>query len=188
MAKGPKYVVPHRRRREGKTDYRARLKLLLSGKPRLVVRKSLKHIRAQIVEYDPNGDKTIVSASSEELKKYGWNAPTGNVPAAYLVGLLIGKKSLKKKIKEAILDVGLYRVTKGSRIFAVLKGALDAGLQVPHSEEILPNEERIKGLHIVNYAKTLKEQNKEKFSRQFSYNPEKLPQMFEAVKEKILKG
>lgn len=188
MAKGPKYVVPHRRRREGKTDYRARLKLLLSEKPRLVVRKSLKHMRVQIVEYDPRGDKTVVSASSEELKKYGWDAPTGNLPAAYLVGLLIGKRALNKGIKEAILDVGLQRVTRGSRLFAVLKGAVDAGLQVPHSEDILPTDERVRGMHIVNYAKVLKEKNKERFLRQFSYDPEKLPQMFESVKEKIVKG
>ena len=42
MARGPAYVVKYRRRREGKTDYRARRKLVLSGLPRLVVRFSLK--------------------------------------------------------------------------------------------------------------------------------------------------
>ena len=71
--KGARYVVPHKRRREGKTDYRKRLKLLKSKKPRLVVRKSLKHVRAQIIKYSPKGDETLVSATSEELKKFGIN-------------------------------------------------------------------------------------------------------------------
>ena len=186
MARGPRYVLPHRRRREGKTNYRTRLKLLLSEKPRLVVRKSLKHMRAQIVVYDPKGDKTLVSASSEELKKFGWNVPTGNVPAAYLVGLLIGKRAVAKGIKEAVLDIGLYRATKGSRLFAVLKGALDAGLKVPHSDEILPSEDRASGMHIVNYAKLLKERSEKEFSKQFSYDPETLPEIFEKVKQKII--
>ena len=61
MAHGAKYRVPFRRRREGKTDYRKRLKLLLSRKPRLVVRKSLNNIIAQIVEYDEKGDRVVVS-------------------------------------------------------------------------------------------------------------------------------
>ena len=66
----PKFRMPFKRRLEGKTNYRKRLRLLLSRKPRLVVRKSLKHVRAQIIEFDPVGDKTIVSASTEELKKF----------------------------------------------------------------------------------------------------------------------
>ncbi len=172
MAKGAKYVVPHRRRREGKTNYRKRLKLLLSGKPRLVVRKSLRHMRAQIIEYDPKGDRTIVSATTEELKKFGWNLPTGNTPAAYLVGLLIGKRALEKGIKEAVLDIGLHSSVKGSRLYAVLKGALDAGLQVPHSEEILPSEERIRGEHIASYLEKYKD----------------MPSIFEKVKKAIIGG
>lgn len=170
MAKGPKYVVPHRRRREGKTNYSKRLKLLLSKQPRLVVRKSLKHIRAQVVKYSPQGDKTIVSATSEELKKFGWKFSTGNSPAAYLVGLLIGKRSRNKKIKKVTLDIGLHRSTKGSRLYAVVKGALDAGLEVPCDEEILPKEERLKGLHITHMKKF-----------------KDLPKNFEEVKKKILK-
>ncbi|MCD6402880.1 MAG: 50S ribosomal protein L18 [Candidatus Aenigmarchaeota archaeon] len=172
MARGPKYIVPHRRRREGKTDYRKRLKLLKSGKPRLVVRKSLRHIRAQIIEYNPSGDRTLVSASSEELKKFGWNLPTGNTPAAYLVGLLIGKRALEKNIKEAVLDVGLQNPVKGGRIFALLKGALDAGLNVPHGEGIFPSENRIRGEHISSYLEKYKN----------------MPEIFEKVKKKILGG
>ena len=186
MRLGPKFRMPFKRRLEGKTDYRKRLKLLISKKLRLVVRKSSKHIRAQIVEYDPKGDKTLVFASSEELKKYGWSNPGNNLPCCYLVGLLVGKKALKKKINSAILDIGLQRSTKGSRVYAVLKGALDAGLSIPHSPEILPPEERIRGEHIVKYAKKMK---KEKLKKQFSLSkPEEIPKLFEDVKAKILKS
>ena len=55
---------------------------------------------------------------------------------------------MKKGIEEAILDIGLQRPVKGSRVFAALKGMLDAGLSIPHGDGIFPSEERIKGLHI----------------------------------------
>jgi len=71
-----------------------------------------------------------------------------NTSAAYLTGYLAGKLALQKGIKEAILDIGLQRPVKGSRVFAALKGLLDAGLEIPHGEDIFPSEERIKGLHI----------------------------------------
>ncbi|NOZ81572.1 MAG: 50S ribosomal protein L18 [Candidatus Micrarchaeota archaeon] len=139
--------VPHRRRREKKTDYRKRLKLLKSGKIRLVVRKSLKHMRVQFIEYAENGDRVVASAFSKELEKMGWKWNCGNVPAAYLTGLLAGIRAAGK-IKEAILDTGLQVSTKGSRIYAALKGVLDSGIHIPHSPEILPSEDRILGKHI----------------------------------------
>jgi len=186
MVKSSRHIVPHRRRRGCKTNYHKRLKLLKSNKSRLVVRKSLKHIRAQIIEFDPRGDKTIVSATSEELKKFGWKFYTNNLPSAYLVGLLIGKRAKENKIKSAILDTGLYRITRGSKLFALLKGAVDAGLDVPHSKDMLPDEERLKGLHISSYAKMLK--SNKKFKMRFSYNPENITKIFEETKEKILRG
>lgn len=164
------YRMPLKRRRLGKTNYRKRLKLLLSRKPRLVVRKSLRYITAQIIEFDPKGDKTLVSATSKELKKLGWRFACDNTPAAYLTGLLIGKKALAKGIKEAILDMGLYRSTKGSRIYALVKGARDIGLEVPVKEEVFPPEDRIKGLHIANYLERFKD----------------MPEEFERIKEKIV--
>jgi len=166
----PTYRMPFKRRRLGKTDYKKRLKLLLSKKPRLVVRKSLRYIRAQIVEFDKKGDKTLVSASSQELKKLGWKFACDNLPSAYLTGLLIGKKALEKEINEVIPDLGLYPSIKGSRIYAVIKGTIDAGLKVPCDDSILPSEERIKGMHIANYL--------EKFKN--------LPEEFEKIKQKIL--
>lgn len=161
-----------RRRREGKTDYKKRLKLLSSNKPRLVIRKSLKYIRAQVIEFSEEGDKTLVAASSEELKKLGWKFNFDNLPAAYLTGLLIGKKALKKGIKETVLDAGLYTSSKSNRIYATAKGAVDAGLKVPISEEVLPKEERIRGMHIANYIKKFKD----------------LPEVFDKIKGDILGG
>jgi len=192
MAKGSRYSVPYRRRREGKTDYRKRKALILSKKPRLVVRGSLKNIIVQIVVAKPQGDEVLVSAHSRELlKNYGWKAPRGNVPAAYLTGFLCGLKAKAKGIEEAVLDIGMHSPTKGSRIFAALKGILDAGLRVPHGEEKLPDENRIQGMHIVQYAKMLSA-NTEKYTMAFSeylknkVPPENLPEHFAEVKKAIV--
>ena len=144
----PRYKMPFRRRREGKTDYKKRLKLLYSKKPRLVFRRSLKYITAQIVEYPPKGDKTIVGVTSKNLKKLGWPHACDNTPAAYLTGLLIGKKALEKGIKEAVLDIGLYHSTKGGRMYALAKGVIDAGLILHVDESMFPSEDRLKGKHI----------------------------------------
>lgn len=141
------YLVPFRRRREDKTNYRKRLALLKSKKTRLVIRRSLSNISVQFINFMPEGDQTIAEANSTELKKLGW-VRTGNVPASYLTGLLAGKKAKNKKVEEAVLDMGLQISTKGSRIYAALKGVLDSGIKVPCSEEILPSEDRIRGKHI----------------------------------------
>ncbi|NPA63078.1 MAG: 50S ribosomal protein L18 [Methanococci archaeon] len=191
MAKGPIYRVKFRRRREAKTDYRRRLRLLLSKKPRLVARKSLNHCIAQIVLYDEKGDKTVVSAHSRELIKLGYKGHTGNLPSAYLTGYLLGKKALANGYTEAVLDIGLHRATKGNAIFAILKGAIDAGLEIPHGDESLPPEDRIRGEHIKAYAELLKEEDEERYKKQFSkylekgLEPEKLPEHFDEIKAKI---
>jgi len=136
-----------KRRRLGKTDYKRRLKLLSSDKPRLVVRRSLNYITAQIVKSDKKGDNVLAGITSKQLRKYNWNFACDNLPAAYLTGLLIGKLS-DKKIKEVILDSGLYQSTKGNRVYAVVKGAKDAGLNISVGEDVLPSEDRIRGKHI----------------------------------------
>uniref|UniRef100_A0A7J2TI66 Large ribosomal subunit protein uL18 n=1 Tax=Archaeoglobus fulgidus TaxID=2234 RepID=A0A7J2TI66_ARCFL len=184
MAKGPRYKVPHRRRREGKTNYRKRLKLLLSKKPRLVVRITNQRVIAQIVKYKPEGDEVIVAVDSSKLRDFGWKGDLNNTPASYLTGLLIGKKALEAGISEAILDIGLRTPTKGSRVFAVLKGAVEAGLNVPHSEEILPDESRILGEHIAEYYRQKPEVFSEYEKRGLS--PEKLPEHVKELKMKIL--
>ena len=183
--------IPHRRKREGKTDYRARLRLLKSGKSRLVVRKSLNNIICQIVKFDPEGDKTLVSADSKELKKFGWKFHCGNTPSAYLTGFLCAEKAKKHKIGEAILDLGLYGSTPGNRLFSALKGALDGGLGVSHSEEILPKPERFAGKHVSQYAEKLKASNPSKYRKVFSsclkkkIDPRDMPKIFEQTKKKI---
>lgn len=192
MARGSRYNVPYRRRKEGKTEYEARKALIISGKPRLVARSSIKNVIAQIVVAKPEGDEVLVSASSRELaKNYGWKAPRGNLPAAYLTGLLCGLKAKTHEITEVILDIGLHAPSKGARAFATLKGVLDAGVQVPHSEEKLPEEARIKGEHISKYAESLAP-NTEAYQARFSeyieqkLPPQELPKHFAEVKSQIM--
>ena len=148
MATGKSYSVKFRRRRIGKTNYKKRLAFMKSEKPRLVVRRSNKYMIAQIINYDENGDKVLAQFNSISLKKKGWKHSCANVPAAYLSGLEIAKLASKAKVNEAIFDMGSYTPTKGCRIYAVLKGAVDGGLNIPHSEKAFPSEERLNGEHI----------------------------------------
>lgn len=149
MKLGPRYKVKFRRRREGKTNYRYRLKLLKSGLPRAVVRCTNRNIIVQFVEYDPIGDKVIASCVSSILKKqFNWKYSTANTPAAYLSGLLTGVKARDAGVKKAVLDIGLHTPTRSSRVFATLKGILDAGIEIPHGDEIFPSTERLMGKHI----------------------------------------
>ena len=192
MARGPRYNVPFRRKREGKTDYKKRIRLVLSEMPRLTIRPTNKHIMVQLIEAKPEGDFTLISASSTELiKRYNWKANCGNLPAAYLTGLLAGYKARQKDFKKAVLDIGLHISSKGSRIYSALKGAIDAGMEIPHSEEILPNLERIQGKHILNYSEILKEKtdpDNKQFSKYVSkkFDPKGICDHFEEVKKKIM--
>jgi large subunit ribosomal protein L18 len=186
MVKGSRYRVPLRRRRERKTDYQARKAMIVSGKPRLVARSSLKNTIAQIVVAKPHGDEVLASAHSRELvKTYGWKAATGNVPAAYLTGLLAGLKAKKAGVTEAILDLGLVSPTKGSKTFATLNGVLDAGVVVPHDEKKLAKD-RVKAQHIAKYAESLGEP--EEYAPKFSKSiaPDKYPEHVAKVKADIL--
>lgn len=149
MSTGPRYSVRFRRRRNSKTNYHKRLALLKSHKARIVIRRSNQYINAQIIDYKLEGDVTIASASSKELKKYGWKHSTKNIPAAYLTGLLLGQRAKKTKIKEAVLDLGRYTKMDGSRIYSAVKGIVDANtIQFPYDEKIFPNEKRLAGEHI----------------------------------------
>ena len=171
-----------KRKIQGRTDYRKRLLLVKSRLPRLVIRKSSKNILAQLVQFDENGDKIILSASTMELQKnFNLNIPRKNLPSAYLVGVLIGSKAMKKGIKKAILDMGFYRNVKGSRIYSVLKGALDAGLDIPHDKSILPSNERLQGKHIIDYSK------KVSFPKSYKIKIEDLGKHINEIKGKILK-
>jgi large subunit ribosomal protein L18 len=190
MARGSTYRVPPRRRREGKTDYQARKALILSGKPRLVPRSTINNVAVQIIIAKPQGDEVLAAAHSRELTKYGWKAPTGNVPAAYLTGLLCGLKAKAKGVTEAILDIGLVAPTRGSKVFAALGGVLDAGFDVPYDEEKIV-QDRSEGKHIAEYGKSIiadPEFYSAKFSEYLEQKlaPEKLPEHFAKVKADIV--
>ena len=142
MASGPRYAVQFRRKRTGSTNFAKRLGLLRARLPRLVVRKSNKFITIQIVQYDAKGDKTLVTAHSSELKEMGWKYGMKNIPAAYLTGMIAAKKAEPKNITKAVLDIGSYTTSKGIKLFAALKGAVDGGLEIAHSPEVLPDEKK----------------------------------------------
>ncbi len=159
-----------KRRRNKKTDYRQRFALLKSEKPRLVVRKTNKRIIAQVVEYHPEGDRTLLMVTSDQLKNFGWDGSYKSLPASYLTGLLLGVKAIKKGITEAVLDIGLNISTKGGKIYAVAKGFNDAGVHIKIGKDILPDESRISGEHIQNYLN------------------QPVVEKFKSVKEAIMKG
>ncbi|MDF9744290.1 MULTISPECIES: 50S ribosomal protein L18 [Natrinema] len=181
MATGPRYKVPMRRRREVRTDYHQRLRLLKSGKPRLVARKSNKHTTAQLVTPGPQGDETLASAHSSDLAEYGWDAPTSNISAAYLTGLLAGQRAVEAGLEEAVLDIGLNTATPGNKVFAVQEGAIDAGLEIPHNDSVLADWSRTRGEHIAEYAEQLEEPL---YSGDFDATD--LPEHFDDVREAIL--
>ena len=193
MAKGPRYRRPFRRRAEGKTNYHRRMKLLKSKKLRAVIRASNNHIIVQIIQSKIGGDKIIVSAHSKELvSKFGWNANTGNIPAAYLTGFLAGIKAKKQNVQEAILDLGMF--LHRNRVLAAFKGMVQSGIEIPHNEDFFPDniEEIITGSHIEQYANLLKSENPEKYEQVFSgylkknnINPQKISQMVSNTFKKI---
>jgi len=211
-----RFQVKYRRRREGRTDYYARKRLIVqdknkfnSPKYRLVVRFTGKDIIAQVISAKIIGDQVLTAAYGHELTRYGFPVPhVTNYAAAYATGLLLARRVLTKlnladkykgntqvdgndynvealddgpKPFRAFLDVGLHRTTTGSKLFAVLKGATDGGLDVPHSDrrfvgyddeakkadpEVL--RKYIFGGHVADYMKHLAEEDEGQYQRQFS--------------------
>jgi len=208
-----RYQVKFRRRREGKTDYYARKRLIWqdkdkygSPKYRLVVRCSNKRIYCQIFYARIPGDICVAAADSGELKNYGIKVGLTNYSAAYATGLLLARRLLKKKGMDAMykgvdvvngedfnvehnpdrapfkcfLDVGLARTATGVNVFGALKGAIDGGLEIPHSTKRFPgstndgkynaeqHKARIFGQHVAKYIHTLQEDGEEEvLTRQF---------------------
>ncbi|KAK2414001.1 60S ribosomal protein L5 [Trifolium repens] len=157
-----------KRRREGKTDYRARIRLINQDKNkyntpkyRFVVRFANKDIIAQIVFASIAGDIVLAAAYAHELPHFGLEVGLTNYAAAYCTGLLLARRVLKtlemdeeyegnveatgedysvepadsRRPFRALLDVGLVKTTTGNRVFGALKGALDGGLDIPHSDK-----------------------------------------------------
>lgn len=191
MATNKKYTVRLARKRKRKTDYRARLRLLISRKSRLVIRKSNNKIYLQLIKYDKQGDRVLFCLDSSELKNYGWKYKLNNLPACYLTGLLFGLEAKKQKINDIILDLGLNISVYGSSLYSTLKGVVDSGLNIPYDDKVLPSEDRIKGKHILDYGLNLKKYP-ETYKKQFSgylknnVNPEDITKNFEEVKQKIM--
>ncbi len=155
-----------RRRRECKTDYKLRLNLLKSGVPRIVVRRTNKYYTAQIVESSEGQDKVIAGVTSQDLLKQGWDkkfeGSLKSIPAGYLTGLLLAKKVDAKQ--KYIVDLGMVRTQSGNRAFAVLKGLVDGGLNIPVNEKVFPSDERIAGEHLKDDVKKVISKVKEKLA------------------------
>jgi len=201
-----RFQVKFRRRREGKTDYYARKRLITqdknkynSPKYRLVVRFSNSDIVCQIAYATIDGDLILAAAYGKELEHYGVKVGFKNYAAAYATGLLVARRALTKLnlaeryigLEEAngemfevkpdedgpspfyvLLDVGLSRTTTGSRLFAVLKGAVDGGLSITHdnkrfigfdkeTKEFHPEKLRkhILGGHVAEYLTQIQDKN-----------------------------
>jgi len=207
-----RFQVKYRRRRQGKTDYFARKRLVVQDKNkyntpkyRLVVRRTNKDIVAQIAYSKIEGDYIMASAYSHELPKYGVKVGLTNYAAAYCTGLLLARRLLTKigmadtyvgqaeadgdefMIEEeegprpfqAFLDVGLARTSTGARVFGVLKGAVDGGLAIPHSQKRFPgfaegeldvevHKKYIFGGHVANFMEELEEEDEDAYKTQFS--------------------
>jgi len=202
-----------------------------SPKYRLVVRFTNTDVVAQIVYAKIVGDVVVTAAYGHELTRYGLPVGHTNYAASYAVGLLLARRhltnlGLHKKYQGvaeatgtvdpitvpetgprpflALLDVGLARTTTGSRIFAVMKGAVDGGINVPHSETRLFGYSRdekkfdpvqlrkaIFGGHVAEYMKTLSEEEPGKYKKQFSryikagIKPDSLESVYKSVHAKI---
>lgn len=210
-----RFQVKYKRRREGKTDYYARKRLVVQDKNkyntpkyRLIVRRSNRDVTVQVAYSRIEGDHILCSAYSHELPRYGIKVGLTNYAACYATGLLLARRLLKKlhldKLYEGntevngdeyiiddvekgpgafrcYLDVGLQRTTTGARVFAAMKGAVDGGLNIPHSTKRFPGYDgeskslnaevhraHIFGTHVADYMKSLEEEDPEAFKRQFS--------------------
>jgi len=210
-----RYQVQYRRRREGKTDYQARKRLVTqdktkynSPKYRLVVRFTNTDVIAQILYSKIVGDIVIASAYAHELKRYGIPAGLTNYAGAYATGLLLARRTLAKlkldtkyagntnvngedfnvspvesgaRPFRALLDVGLARTSTGAKVFSVLKGATDGGIDIPHSVSRFVGfgseskkldaavlRKHIFGGHVADYMRSLKEDDEERYNTQFS--------------------
>nr|AHB12450.1 60S Ribosomal Protein L5 [Pantala flavescens] len=210
-----RFQVKFKRRREGKTDYYARKRLIVQDKNkyntpkyRMIVRFSNRDIICQIAYARIEGDKIVCAAYSHELPRYGVKVGLTNYAAAYCTGLLLARRLLKKLGLDELyvgcveangeeynvepaetgpgafrcyLDVGLVRTTTGARVFGAMKGAVDGGLNIPHSTKRFPgydadskefvadvHRKHIFGQHVAGYMRELAEEDDDAYKRQFS--------------------
>ncbi|XP_059659954.1 large ribosomal subunit protein uL18 isoform X2 [Cornus florida] len=149
----------------------------------------------------------LAAAYAHELPHYGLEVGLTNYAAAYCTGLLLARRVLKmlemddeyqgnveatgedfsvepaesRRPFRALLDVGLIRTTTGNRVFGALKGALDGGLDIPHSDKRFAgfskdskqldaevHRKYVYGGHVTAYMKILMEDEPEKYQSHFS--------------------
>lgn len=191
MAHRKHLTIAYKRKREQKTNYSSRLKLLLSRTPRLVARFTNQRVIAQVILFSSSGDKVDVAVDSSTLRKFGWNYSLKNIPASYLTGLLVGKKALQKGCSTVIFDTGFKTPLQKGKVYAFLKGVVDSGLEVPYEGELFPEEGRLAGKHIEDYAQKLMSKPMESGAHQFTEylkrkaQPEEITVRFRMVKQKI---
>ncbi len=159
------------RRREGKTDYSRRIKLLRGRSPRIVFRKTNKYIIAQYIVTKEAKEKIEIGITSRELKKYGWpkvfDGSLRSISASYLTGYLIGKKILKDKKQIPILDIGMTSPIHKTAPYAFLRGLVDSGLKINHDKKIFPEEGRIKGKNLKEDFSDTFDKIKDSINREF---------------------
>ncbi len=144
--------VARRRRRENKTDYLRRIKLLKSRSPRIVFRKTNKYVLAQYVKTREAQDRIEFGMSSKKLLDYGWPKEFKNslksIPASYLLGLLVGNKIIKDKLKTPIPDFGMLRMVHKTKVYGFLNGLIDSGVKIKYQKGVFPDEPKIKGKYL----------------------------------------
>ncbi len=152
--------VSKRRRIEGKTDYGKRLNLLKGEKPRVVFRKTNKYVICQYILSKEAKDFVDLGITSKQLLKYGWpekfSGSLKSITASYLTGYLMGTKIKKENKEIPIIDFGMLKTLHKTKLFAFLKGMIDAGIKISCKKEAFPEEDRIKGKNL-----------KEDFSKNF---------------------
>ncbi|MBN2567120.1 50S ribosomal protein L18 [Candidatus Woesearchaeota archaeon] len=185
MAQNTVHTAPYRRK--GKTNYRKRFGLLKSRLPRLVVRRSNQYFVLQLTGYESSGDKVLASFHSKRLAAYGWAYSKKSVSAAYLSGYALGVLAKRRRIARAVLDTGDAVSKRGSRLYAALKGALDAGLDIPHDESILPDGKRVSGAHIKEHFGMQRPGESQQYAgyRRGSVDPSRIEDTFAKVKQAL---
>jgi len=142
-----RFQVKYRRRREGKTDYYARKRLVAqdknkynSPKYRFVVRFSNKDISCQVISSKIAGDVTHTVAYAHELTRYGLGAGHTNYAAAYCTGLLCARRLLQKygldskfpgkeEVDAVFDDAFIHNEEDGEDGPAAFKALMDVGLK-----------------------------------------------------------
>ncbi len=184
-----RYIHTIKRIRQHKTNYRKRAAILIGRHHFITIKVTNQNVLTRLLDPDIKGDKVLATAHSRELVKQGWSGSLNSLPACYLTGILLGKKCLEKNFDSGVLYTGLNPFT--SRVAACLKGIVDAGVHVPASEDSFPEQDRLEGNHIADYAKLL-QQDKSKYESRFSLllknglNPEDYPAHVQKVKNVLM--